>query len=248
MIKYIIYIRVSTQAQGVSHLGLDAQLRECKQYVSRRNGKILTIYEEIKSGSHTSNRPIVLEAIAHAKKDDAVLLVARLDRLGRSQAFLTSVRQSGIKIESVEHGAMSTMLFGIYAAISEHERELISSRTKAGLAQAKLNGVVLGRHTWGSAHIKPNDNRHKQADEHHKAALHIMLDARKEGESYKSIVAKLDRYNLRTQNGNQYTDVHLRKLMRKHLLKTVTIVADNNGESTCTNEDTAKHANKDQEC
>lgn len=248
--KYVVYIRVSTQAQGQSHLGLDAQLKECKSYIDKRSGKLLKVYEEVKSGSHQSVRPIVMEAIEHSKREQAILLVARLDRLGRSQAFLTFVRQSGVLIESVEHGKMSTMLFGIYAAIAEHERELISKRTKDGLAQARKNGVQLGRRDWGDAAVKPNARRKKVAEEHNQGALQILIDSRRAGETYSTIASKLERYNFRTQSGSVYSEVRLRQMMSKYnkgLLERATTLVVEDDEAAGAQEDGADHADEDQE-
>ena len=244
--KYVVYTRVSTQAQGVSHLGLDAQVQDCTQYVAKRRGIILKIYEEIMSGSHKSKRHIVLDAIEHARKESAVLLVARLDRLGRSQAFLTSVRQSGISIESVEHGAMSTMLFGIFAAISEHERELISTRTKAGLAEAKKNGVQLGRRTFGDSYIKANDARHDTAVKRKAPVLEILRDSRADGDSYKCIVSKLDRYNMRTASGSQYTESMLRRMLCEYNKSLpFELVVEHEGNSA--GEERTEHGDENQE-
>lgn len=246
MSKYVVYTRVSTIAQGESHLGLDAQVRDCKEYVSRRKGKIVKMFEEVASGSKSTKRPLVLEAIDCAQTNNAVLLVARLDRLGRSQAFLTSVRESGVKIESVEHGAMGTMLFGIYAAISEHERELISNRTKAGLAQAKKNGVKLGRCTWGDSYKISNEKRRLDAETHHKQALNVTIDSRKAGESYETIASKLERYNIRTQTGCLYTPTALRKLMSRYSpLHRLAIITDDNGKATSSNEHATNNSNED---
>jgi DNA invertase Pin-like site-specific DNA recombinase len=109
------------------------------------------------------------------------------------------------------------MLFGIFAAISQHERELISARTKAGLEQAKKNGVKLGRNTFGDSYIKANDARRDAAEKHRAPVVEILKDSRQNGESYKSIAAKLDRYNMRTATGKPYTDIMLRRMMNEHV-------------------------------
>ena len=208
--KFVIYTRVSTVAQGESHLGLDAQLAECLRYA--RDGEVLRVFEEVRSGAHNTKRPLVQEAVALAQCHGAVLLVARLDRLGRSQAFLTELRQRGVEIHSVEHGQMGTMLYGIFAAVAEHERELISRRTIAGLEQAKLNGVQLGRRSFDGAQHLANTARRTASRQHHDTVLRILVDDRSHGISYREIADKLRKYNLKTQTGLAYSEARLRKL------------------------------------
>lgn len=216
MKKYVIYIRVSTDAQGVSHLGLDAQKRACETYVKQQKGVIIAIFEEVQSGTDKrSRRPIIMQAIEVVKQTPAILLVAKLDRLGRSQTFLSTVRDMGIQIESCDHGQMGTMIFGIYATLAQVEAELISKRTKAALEQAKKHGVKLGNpNGWRS--VAKSDVNRNEALKHHAVVLRIISDSKKKGETYQMIADKLSTYGMVTQTGIPYTKEKLANIYCKY--------------------------------
>lgn len=142
MKKYIIYTRVSTKKQG---LGLDAQLITCRTYAAAHNAEIVAEYSEKESGKDTINRPILQQAIAECRKNGYVLLVAKVDRLSRDLADIFTLRKMrGFNFEVCDCDASDTMILGIMSALAEKERELISERTKAALAEKKAQGVKLG--------------------------------------------------------------------------------------------------------
>ena len=218
--RYVIYIRVSTKEQGESHLGLDSQLRRCRAYVTSHGGEVMAVFKEIASGGYQAHRPVAMEAIASCKARATTLLVSELDRLGRSLAFLTTVRQEGVMVESVHHGAMSTMVFGMYATMAERERELISLRTKAGMARAREAGVTLGSPAgFGDAGQAANATRRKDAADYHAKVLRIVAAGREEGNGYRQIAERLQHYGFTTQTGQPYTDARLRKLMSEAVPK-----------------------------
>ena len=136
---YIAYYRVSTDKQGQSGLGLDAQREAIKGYLPSVIGE----YVEIESGKN-DNRPQLIEALAHCKRDGAALLIAKLDRLSRDAAFLFTLRKSDVHILAADMPNAGMLEFGIRAIFAQHEREQISQRTKAALQAAKARGVRLG--------------------------------------------------------------------------------------------------------
>lgn len=144
MAKYVIYKRVSTRKQGQSGLGLEAQFDICMKYISEVDGTLEAVYEDVESGTHR-NRPGLLEAIAKCKETGATLVIAKLDRLARDVEFIFKIINSGIQIHFCDMPVVNTMILGVFAAIAQYERELISKRTKDALQAKKARGVKLGR-------------------------------------------------------------------------------------------------------
>jgi DNA invertase Pin-like site-specific DNA recombinase len=139
MTKFVAYFRVSTERQGQSGLGLEAQQAAVKQYAD----SIIHSFTEIESGKH-DDRPQLQAAIAMCKRSGAALLIAKIDRLSRQAAFLLTLRDSGVQIVAADMPHAGTLEFGIRAVVAQHEREEIARRTKAALQAAKARGVKLG--------------------------------------------------------------------------------------------------------
>lgn len=139
MTNYIAYYRVSTDKQGRSGLGLEAQ----QEAVAPYRDQITHSFTEIESGSD-NHRPQLQAAIAMCKSAGATLLIAKIDRLSRDAGFLLTLRSSGLSIMAADMPTVGTLEFGIRAVFAQHEREEISRRTKAALAAAKARGQKLG--------------------------------------------------------------------------------------------------------
>ena len=140
--KAITYYRVSTVRQGMSGLGLDAQQHAVESYAKDKY-EIIGSYTEIESGKK-NNRPKLLEALEQCKKLKATLIIAKLDRLGRNVAFIASLMESKVDFIAVDNPHANKLMLHIMAAFAEHEREMISNRTKEALRAAKKRGKVLG--------------------------------------------------------------------------------------------------------
>lgn len=141
--KYITYYRVSTDRQGRSGLGLEAQQEAVRQYLTGRPADVVAEFVEIESGGK-SDRPKLKEALAACQREKATLLIAKLDRLARSVAFIANLMDSGIDFVAVDNPHASRLMLHLLAAFAEHERQQIRERTKAALAAAKARGVRLG--------------------------------------------------------------------------------------------------------
>jgi len=139
--RYIAYLRVSTKKQGASGLGLEAQREAISQFL--RGGRPAAEFIETESGKR-NDRPQLEAAMREAKLTGARLLVAKLDRLSRNAAFLMKLRDAGLDFEACDLPNAGTLNVGIMATVAQHERELISERTRAALAAAKARGVKLG--------------------------------------------------------------------------------------------------------
>lgn len=144
MINAVCYYRVSTDKQGKSGLGLDAQKESVQRFAKSNHLKILDEYTEVESGRN-NKRPVLLQAIERCKEKQALLLIAKLDRLGRNVAFISKLMESGIDFIAVDNPHANKLIVHILAAFAEHERDEISTRTKEALRAAKARGVKLGR-------------------------------------------------------------------------------------------------------
>lgn len=133
--KYIAYYRVSTKRQEQSHLGLDAQKSSVHRYIAP--DLIDAEFIEVETGTNKKHRPILNEAIELCKKHDATLVIAKLDRLARNVAFVSSLMDSKVKFKAVDMPEANELTIHIMSAIAQHEAKVISTRIKEALAQSK---------------------------------------------------------------------------------------------------------------
>ena len=144
----IAYYRVSTQKQGRSGLGLDAQRAAVEAFAQAEGMEIVTEYHEVETGKGSDaleRRPYLAEALKEAKKKKAAIVVAKLDRLSRDVAFIAGLMAQRVPFIVANLGANADpFMLHIYAALAEQERRMISDRTKVALAGAKARGVKLG--------------------------------------------------------------------------------------------------------
>lgn len=141
--RYVTYYRVSTERQGRSGLGLEAQQRAVADFLQQTGGTELATFREVESGK-VNERPQLDAALRRCRQTRATLLVAKLDRLSRNAAFLLSLRDAGVRFVACDLPDMNETVVGILAVIAEAERKAISSRTAAALSAAKARGVRLG--------------------------------------------------------------------------------------------------------
>jgi DNA invertase Pin-like site-specific DNA recombinase len=142
--KYVSYLRVSTQRQGRSGLGLEAQREAVQQLVQRSGGRLLEEVIEVESGKR-ADRPELQRALRRAKVSGARLVIAKLDRLSRNASFLLSLRDSGVRFVAADLPTADETVVGIMAVIAQRERELIAQRTKDALAVARRRLAKAGR-------------------------------------------------------------------------------------------------------
>jgi DNA invertase Pin-like site-specific DNA recombinase len=145
MNKAIAYYRVSTDRQGKSGLGLEAQNDTVQQFANFKQWELVGEFTEIESGKK-NNRPQLQEALKQCLKKKAILVIAKLDRLGRNVAFISSLMESKVEFVAVDNPHANRLMLHLLAAFAEHEREQISTRTKEALKVAKNRGVILGKH------------------------------------------------------------------------------------------------------
>jgi DNA invertase Pin-like site-specific DNA recombinase len=144
--RFVAYYRVSTQGQGRSGLGLEAQRKAVKDYLDGGHWTLIGEFTEIESGKR-SDRPKLAEAMRAAKRHKSTLVIAKLDRLARSVAFISEIMEGDVEFVAVDMPMANRLTVHILAAVAEHEREMISQRTKSALAAAKARGTLLGNRT-----------------------------------------------------------------------------------------------------
>lgn len=151
MVAIVAYYRVSTDKQNRSGLGLDAQRAAVEGYALGGGHRIVAEYVEVESGKR-ADRPELAKALAACRLHRATLCIAKLDRLSRNVAFISQLMQDGtVDFVACDAPFANRLMIHLFAAIAEHEREMISQRTKAALAAAKARGVKLGNPNGAAA-------------------------------------------------------------------------------------------------
>src|SRR5262249_3052103 len=162
--KFVAYFRVSTERQGKSGLGLEAQRQAVLAYLDGGRWALVGEFTEIESGKR-NDRPQLAAALAACKKLKAKLVIAKLDRLGRNLAFIPALMERRVGFVAVDNPHANKLTVHILAAVAQHEREMISERTKVALAAAKRRGKRLGNPNLpdaakrGTAAVKANARR-----------------------------------------------------------------------------------------
>lgn len=149
MTKAVAYLRVSTDKQGKSGLGLEAQREAVARYVAANGVDLIGEHIEIETGKGAnalSKRPELVAALATAKREKAGLIIAKLDRLARNVHFISGLMETGVEFAVADMPNADRFQLHLFAALAEKEAEVISQRTKAALAAAKDRGTELGKH------------------------------------------------------------------------------------------------------
>src|SRR5262245_42664025 len=128
--RFISYLRVSTDKQGKSGLGLEAQREAVDRYLNGGRWELVKEYVEVESGKN-DDRPKLAAALAHAKALKARLIVAKLDRLSRDVAFIATLQKSEVKFVAADNPEANELTIHILAAVAQHERTMIRERTRA---------------------------------------------------------------------------------------------------------------------
>ena len=149
MTKAVAYLRVSTDKQGKSGLGLEAQREAVTRYVAANGVDLIGEHIEVETGKGAnalSKRPELVAALATAKREKAGLIIAKLDRLARNVHFISGLMETGVEFAVADMPNADRFQLHLFAALAEKEAEVISQRTKAALAAAKDRGTELGKH------------------------------------------------------------------------------------------------------
>lgn len=157
MTEYVAYYRVSTERQGRSGLGLEAQRAMVEQFLQPHDN-VIAEFTEIQSGKR-DDRAELWNAINLVKKTRSKLLIPKLDRFSRKVSFISGIIDQGVDLVVCEHPNVSTFFLHLLACFAEEERRQISERTKAALRAAKSRGTVLGRNAHTLAKKRRSEKR-----------------------------------------------------------------------------------------
>jgi len=209
--KYIAYYRVSTEKQGSSGLGLEAQREAVLNYIKPEN--IYLEFTEVESG-RLKYRPILQEALQLCKKTGGTLVIAKLDRLARNVAFVSELLESGVKFVCCDMPNANELTIHIYSAMAQDEAKRISTRTKEALAVKKAQGYKLGNPQnltkeaqlkgVQSIKLKAQSNLNNQRAKAYLVGLTGTLQSKAE---------QLNRNGFRTSTGKEFTPMQVRRLL-----------------------------------
>jgi len=196
--KFIAYLRVSTKSQGLDGYGIAAQSDSIQNYIARTDSELIAQFSETESGSK-DDRPQLMAALALAKKEKAILLVARLDRLSRDLFFIISLQKNEVAFRSVDFPEADTFTLNLFAILAQKEREMIATRTKLALQAAKKRGVQLGNPNVERQVKILVASKKKKTDEFKAKMLPIIADIRKTGcSTLQGIADCLNRRGIKT--------------------------------------------------
>jgi DNA invertase Pin-like site-specific DNA recombinase len=213
--KWISYLRVSTDRQGQSGLGLDAQRAAVLVFLSGGKWMLEAEFVEIESGKR-SDRPQLAAALAACKKNGAKLVVAKLDRLSRNVAFISRLMDSGVEFVAADMPHANRLTVHILAAVAEHEREAISARTKAALAAAKTRGRVLGGPKIATARVLGSAANKSAADRFAANVVPLIRQIQASGAtSLRGVAAALTARGVPTARGGEWSAVQVANALRR---------------------------------
>lgn len=225
--KAIGYIRVSTEEQAASGLGLEAQRESIRKEAEKLGKKLATIYEDagVSGASEVGERPGFLGAVGDLERGD-VLLVARRDRVGRDPMIVglatRLIERKGARLVSCAgegtNGNEPTdiLVRGIVDLIAQFERLVIGARTKGALKALKARGVKLGRPGFGEASM----GKYRRAEiEQEQAVIDEILGLHGEGHSFRKIARMLEDRGHQTKLGGKWTHVQVGKVIRDRIAK-----------------------------
>lgn len=211
--KFVGYYRVSTKRQGASGLGLDAQKQAVAQHLNGGRWRMVGEFTEVESGKR-NDRPQLAAALRACQLYGATLVIAKMDRLARNVHFISGLMESGVEFVAVDFPQANRLTIHILAAVAEHEREMISARTKAALAAAKRRGVRLG-----NPNLKPGTNTNKAtATKRAKAgdfAARVRPVMQEIGGSYRQIAAALNDRGIGTRRGGEWSATQVMRVMQR---------------------------------
>lgn len=217
-LRFISYFRVSTKQQGMSGLGVEAQREAVRRHLQGSAGELVAEFVEVESGKR-KDRPELENALRLCRQTGAVLIIAKLDRLARNVAFVSSLMESGTEFIACDNPQANRLTVHILAAVAEDEARRISERTKAALAMAKARGVVLGGDRGYRPEGRPDralQALQSQSDEFALAIAPIVEDIKAAGHtSLNAIATELNQRGIRTRRAGTWHAATVRNVLRR---------------------------------
>jgi DNA invertase Pin-like site-specific DNA recombinase len=218
---FVSYYRVSTDRQGKSGLGLEAQKETVRKHI-KDSGELVAEYTEIESGRKI-DRTELLKAINHSRSIGGTLAIAKLDRLSRNVAFTATLMESGANFVACDNPQATKLTIHVLAAVAEEEARAISQRTKDALTAYKARGGKLGAHRPNSKPLSREAARRgsqrggqTMRQKAKEASTHVwptIIKLRKEGKSLREISAVLNGAGFITRRGKQWNATQVKRVL-----------------------------------
>ncbi|MCB4771044.1 recombinase family protein [Ancylobacter sp. Lp-2] len=205
---FVAYFRVSTDRQGRSGLGLEAQQKAVSDYLNGGAWKLAGQFIETESGKD-NDRPELAKALALCRKRKAKQVIAKLDRLSRNLSFIAALMDSGVEFVATDNPHANRLTIHILAAVAQHEREQIAERTRVALAAARARGTKLGRHGAEVLAV-----RHK-AEATERAQHLVPVFAELADLSTRAAAAELNRRGIPTPTGGQWHPIQVQRTRKR---------------------------------
>jgi len=216
MMKFVIYRRVSTSRQFNSGLGLEAQSESVRRYLSTQpDAKVLADLVEAESGKN-DERPILRQAVELCRKENATLLVSKIDRLSRSLRLIMMLEQYKLPFIAADNPEMNELVCHIMVALAQSERKTIATRVREALRQAKIRGVKLGGPNIEAARQLANKARTEKAKEQNDRLRKVVQETMAKAGLTKlaDIAQALNFRGIKTSRGCEFTPTHIHRLLK----------------------------------
>lgn len=219
--RFVAYYRVSTERQGTSGLGLEAQQKAVRDYLNGGAWELVAEHVEVESGKR-ADRPELAKALEACKRHKARLVIAKLDRLSRNLAFVATLMDAGVEFTAVDNPHANKLTVHILAAVAQHEREMISERTIAALQAAKARGVRLGNPNLSKAAAIGRARLQEAAQQFAANVLPAIRELQADGvTSHNAIAMKLNERNVPTRRGRKWTHIQVGNALTMASEKTI---------------------------
>jgi DNA invertase Pin-like site-specific DNA recombinase len=220
--QIVSYLRVSTARQGASGLGLEAQRAAVQSFADTGGHTIVAEFVEVESG-RKADRPQLTSALGTCRLHRATLVIAKLDRLARNVAFIAGLMNGNVEFVACDMPHANRLTLHLMAAMAEHEREMISQRTKAALQAARARGVRLGNPNGATALLRGCSEaartssvaRQAKASQHAAAVAQTLADLTSAGMSNGEMAAHLNRQGVPSPSGGGWYPEQVRRTVQR---------------------------------
>jgi DNA invertase Pin-like site-specific DNA recombinase len=217
--QFVAYFRVSTQKQGQSGLGLEAQEYAVSNNIKEGSSELVAAFTEIETGKGANaleKRPQLRKALDMCRKNGATLIIAKLDRLARNVHFVSGLLETGCDFIAADMPHANKVMIQMHAVMSEWERDQISIRTKVALQAAKARGVVLGQS--GMDNLKSNLLDRAIFSKSFAENLKGQIEGFKlRGLTQRAMVAELNQVGIPTPKGGKWSLIQLQRLLNRYI-------------------------------
>jgi len=221
--RAVVYYRVSTDKQGMSGLGLEAQRNAAETYCKREGLTIVDAYEEVVSGTNNDREKLAKALRRVEVSGDCKLVVAKLDRISRDVGFIDRLQKSGVQFVCADMPEANQTMLTFMSVFAQYEAKMASERTKAALAVKKAQGVKLGNPRLSEARAKVdvkaasrkgNDISIKKANEYADKMSVFIQDAQDNGaDTLQRIATYLNQKGITTARGNKFTATAVKRMV-----------------------------------